>query len=199
MSKSCGGTRRNRYFHGPLRFIARASCLFRIRIDFVWEEKVAFCRKNGNSERYLLAFVPNSCSLMLTLSPSFYARRDTKVSQISDWRIASKIARRVNNRYVFVSRGTSRGMSAFWMHPRVSHDDGRCKEKKKRLGERGNMSGKKETVSLHNVEVSLVALLLCKSELRSRNWLMPAQLSILICSWLIKISEKGCDLSCFRL
>lgn len=63
--------------------------------------------------------------------PVRYARRDTKVSQISDWRIASKIARRVNNRYVFASRGMSRGMSAFWMHPRVSHDDRRRKKKKK--------------------------------------------------------------------
>lgn len=52
--------RRNRYFHGPLRFIARASCLLRIRIDFVWEEKVVFCRKNGSSKRYLFAFVPNT-------------------------------------------------------------------------------------------------------------------------------------------
>lgn len=33
----------------------------------------------------------------------------------------------------------------------------------------------------------------------SRNWLMPTQLSILICLWHIKISERACDLSCFRL
>ena len=42
-----------------------------------------------------------------------------KLSRISDWRIASKIARRVNNRYVFASHETSRGMSAFRLQPRV--------------------------------------------------------------------------------
>lgn len=42
-----------------------------------------------------------------------------KLFRISDWRIASKIAWRVNNRYVFASHETSRGMSAFQMQQRV--------------------------------------------------------------------------------
>ena len=133
MSNSCGGRRRNRYFHGPLRFIARASCLLCIRIDFVWEEKIAFCRRTETRRGisllsyqtrnpYPLIFTP---FLFVSLYATFLSMRDTKVSQISDWRIASKIARRVNNRYVFASHGTSRGMSAFWMHPRVSHNNDR--------------------------------------------------------------------------
>lgn len=58
-------------------------------------------------------------------SPSFsraatlLRRGITKLSRISDWRIASKIAGRVNNRYVFASHETSRGMSAF----RLRFDD----------------------------------------------------------------------------
>lgn len=60
-------------------------------------------------------------------SPSFAGHGATlrcdvalrKLSRISDWRIASKIAGRVNNRYVFASHETSRGMSAF----RLRFDD----------------------------------------------------------------------------
>lgn len=120
------GARRNRCFHGPLRFIACASCACFASESISLEERSSPCRKDGKSGRYLSSpfRVPNTKLVR-------YARRDTKVSQISDWRIASKITRRVNNRYVFASREMSRGMSAFWMHPRVSYDDGR-REKKKR-------------------------------------------------------------------
>lgn len=121
------GARRNRCFHGPLRFIACASCACFASGSISLEKRSSPCRKDGKSGRYLFAFSRTTKHR----NPMRYARRDTKVSQISDWRIASKIARRVNNRYVFASRGMSRGMSAYWMHPRVSHDDRRHKEKEK--------------------------------------------------------------------
>lgn len=124
------GARRNRCFHGPLRFIACASCACFASGSISLEERSSPCRKDEKSGRYLSSpfRVPNTKLVR-------YARRDTKVSQISDWRIASKITRRVNNRYVFASREMSRGMSAFWMHPRVSHDDRRREKKREAIRE----------------------------------------------------------------
>lgn len=56
---------------------------------------------------------------LLSRAATLLRRGTTKLSRISDWRIASKTAGRVNNRYVFASHETSRGMSAF----RLRFDD----------------------------------------------------------------------------
>lgn len=206
MSKSCGGIRRNRYFHGPLRFIARASCLLRIRIDFVWEEQVAFCRKDGNSERYLFAFVPNTkpvLSYSHSLSVFLCATGYKSFPNIGlTYRFENSAARK-----------QPICIRIMWNVPRDVRlldasacltTTGAARRKRSDPARSGNTSGERgavttTAVSLREVEVSLVALLSCKSKVWSRNWLMPMQLSILICLWLIKISERPYDLSCFRL
>lgn len=118
-----------------------------------------------------------------TRSP-WYARRDTKVSQISDWRIASKIARRVNNRYVFASRVTSRGMSAFWMHPCLARWRRRqtVERRKKRVRFRGRRAGRKrekETFydGFHSAKwnSSRRVTTALRPEAWSRNWSMAAR------------------------
>lgn len=212
MSKSYGGTRRNRYFHGPLRFIARASCLPRIRIDFVWEEKVAFCRKDGNSERgiSLLSYQTRnprallySHSLSLSVSPratgyksfpniglTYRFENSAARKQPICIRITRNVPRDV--RLLDASASSHTTTDAARRRNDPAREWQRVKRKEKAVTiQRRFRSMMRKFLPVHYYRASL--------KVRSRNWLMPTQLSILIYSWLIKISERDCDLSCFRL